>query len=53
MKFYEIRNKLTNEFAAVAATNFKAACESKGWKPKDCRCIWKAKVENAADPADY
>lgn len=39
---FGIRNVKTWETAEVYAKNFKAACESRGWKVKDCRCIWRS-----------
>ena len=53
MYFYEIRNTKTQETAQVTAKNFATACRSIGWKPYDCRCVWKADPENAADPSQY
>ena len=46
MYFYEIKNRRTQETAETTAPNFQKACQQVGWKPKDCRCIWKASPEN-------
>jgi hypothetical protein len=53
MFYYEIRNVKTQETAQATAKNFTTACHSLGWKPYDCRCVWKANPENAGDPAQY
>lgn len=53
MFYYEIRNTKTQKTAQVIAKNFATACRSLGWKPYDCRCVWKAAPENAADPSQY
>jgi hypothetical protein len=46
MKFYEIRNEKTQETAEVMAKNFVEACRQKGWKPCQCRCVWKCQVDD-------
>ena len=46
MYFYEIKNTKTQATAETTAKNFQTACRNLGWKPKDCRCIWKASSEN-------
>ena len=53
MFYYEIRNTKTQEIAQVTAKNFTIACRSLGWKPYNCRCVWKADPENAADSSQY
>lgn len=53
MFFYEIRNTKTQKTAQVTAKNFATACRSLGWKPYECRCVWKASAENACNPANY
>lgn len=53
MYFYEIRNTKTQETAQVTSKNFATACRSIGWRPYDCKCVWKANAENACDPANY
>jgi hypothetical protein len=45
MKFYEIKNTKTQKTAEATAKNFAAACQAIGWKPKDCRCVWRASLE--------
>lgn len=45
MKFYEIKNTKTQEAAETTAKSFAEACKSIGWKPKDCRCVWRASIE--------
>jgi hypothetical protein len=47
MKFYEIRNTKTQENGRGIAKNFAEICKSKGWRPQDCRLIWKADVSAA------
>ena len=47
MYFYEIRNTKTQENGRGIAKNFAEICKSKGWRPQDCRCVWKAGVEAA------
>ena len=47
MHFYEIKNTKTQEHGRGIAKNFAEICKSKGWKPQDCKCIWKAGVEAA------
>ena len=44
--FYEIKNTKTQETTENIASNFATACQGAGWKPQDCKCIWKASVEN-------
>ena len=44
--FYEIKNTKTQETTENIAPNFATACQGAGWRPQDCKCIWKAKVEN-------
>ena len=46
MKFYEIRNTKTQQSCGVTAKDFSSACKSLGWKPHDCRCVWKSTLEN-------
>lgn len=46
MYFFEIKNKKTQETAEAIANNFATACKRLGWKPYQCRCIWKADLEN-------
>ena len=53
MFYYEIRNVKTQETAQATAKNFTTACRSLGWKPYECRCVWKANPENAGDPSQY
>ena len=53
MYFYEIRNRKTQENAQLIAKDFTTACRHLGWKPQECRCVWKANPENACDPANY
>jgi hypothetical protein len=53
MFYYEIRNTKTQETAQATAKNFATACRSLGWKPYECRCVWKANPENAGDPSQY
>ena len=45
--FYEIRNTKTQENGRGIAKSFTEICKSKGWKPKDCKLIWRAGVEAA------
>ena len=47
MSFYEIKNTKTQETFETTARNFAAACYQKGWKPQECRCVWKASTEAA------
>jgi hypothetical protein len=49
MKFYEIKNVKTQETAQVTASSFANACKAQGWKPYQCKCIWKATPENGYD----
>ena len=44
--FYEIKNTKTQENSYTVAENFATACQHAGWRPQDCKCIWKASVEN-------
>lgn len=53
MKYYEIKNKKTNETAQQIATTFAKACDQAGWRVKDCRCVWTASAENAGDAENY
>lgn len=53
MNYYEIKNTKTQETAQATAKNFATACEAQGWKPQHCRCVWKAKVENACNQVNY
>ena len=53
MFYYEIRNTKTQETAQAIAKNFTTACRSLGWKPYECRCVWKANPENAGDLSQY
>lgn len=46
MFFFEIRNVKTQQTAEVASKNFATACQSIGWKARECRCVWKSSVEN-------
>ena len=46
MNFYEIKNTKTQEAYETTAKNFATACKQSGWRPQDCRCVWKASVEN-------
>lgn len=40
MKYYEILNKKTLEKAQGYAKNMQAMCDSLGWRPQDCKCIY-------------
>ena len=53
MKYYEIKNRKTQETAQTTAKNFATACKANGWKPQDCKCIWAADPKNAGAPANY
>ena len=53
MKYYEIKNKKTNETAQTTAKNFGEACKMAGWRVKDCHCVWSASAENAGDAENY
>ena len=44
--FYEIKNTKTQETIESIAPNFATACQGVGWRSQDCKCIWKASVEN-------
>ena len=46
MYFYEIKNTNTQETCEITAKDFATACKQRGWKPQNCRCIWKASTEN-------
>lgn len=46
MFFFEIRNVKTQQAAEATAKNFATACQSIGWKPRECRCVWRSSVEN-------
>lgn len=46
MYFYEIKNIKTQATAETIAKNFQTACRALGWRPQDCKCIWKASPEN-------
>lgn len=46
MYFYEIKNTKTQATAEATAKNFQIACRNLGWRTKDCKCIWKASLEN-------
>lgn len=45
MFYYEIRNRKTQSTAEATAKNFQTACKALGWKPRDCRCVWKASTD--------
>ena len=47
MHFYEIRNTKTQENGRGIAKNFAKICKSKGWRPQDCKCVWKASIDAA------
>ncbi len=47
MYFYEIKNVKTNEQGRGIAKTFADICKAHGWKPQNCRCIWKAEPEAA------
>lgn len=47
MHFYEIRNTKTQENGRGIAKNFTEICKVHGWRPQDCRCVWKASVDAA------
>ena len=53
MNYYEIKNIKTQETAQTTAKNFSTACKEQGWKPSNCRCIWKARTENTCDQSNY
>jgi hypothetical protein len=40
MKYYEFLNKKTLEKAQGYEKNMQAMCESLGWRPQDCKCIY-------------
>ena len=44
MYFYEIRNTKTQENGRGIAKSYTEICKAKGWRPQDCRVIWKASV---------
>ena len=53
LKFYEIRNRKTQQMVQVYGVNFMAACRLVGWKPQDCKCVWAANAANGCDPSNY
>lgn len=46
MYFYEIKNTKTQAHGQATAKNFSEACKSLGWRPNQCKCIWRADPEN-------
>ena len=42
--YYEIKNTRTQETAEVYGHSYQEACISKGWQPKNCRCIYRTEV---------
>lgn len=47
MYFYEIKNMKTQECGKGIAKNFAEVCKAYGWKPYNCKCIWKSSPEGA------
>lgn len=47
LHFYEIRNTKTQESAHGIAHSFSEICKANGWKPYECRLVWKASTEAA------
>ena len=44
MYYYEILNRETLEKAQGQAKSMRAMCESLGWRPQDCKCIYRARL---------
>ena len=42
MYYFEILNRETMEKAQGQAKSMRAMCESLGWRPQDCKCIYRA-----------
>ena len=53
MFYYEIKDTKTGKQFQATAKNFQQACEINGHKVRDCKCIWKANIENAPKKEDY
>lgn len=47
MNFYEIKNTKTQKCVKGVAKNFTEICKTLGWKPQDCKCIFKGSIEAA------
>jgi hypothetical protein len=45
MFYFEIKNNRTGECANTTASNMTQACAKMGWKPWDCKCVYRAKEE--------
>ena len=45
--FYEIMNTATCEQAQGIAHTFGELCKRMGWKPQDCKVIWKGSPDAA------
>ena len=45
MYYYEIRNTKTQATAEANGHSFQEACATLGWKPWNCRCVYRAEVE--------
>lgn len=43
MYYFEIKNKKTQEQATATAKGMAQACAILGWKPQDCKCVYKVK----------
>ena len=53
LNYYEIKNRITGEAGETFARTFSQACRSLGWKPQECKCIWKSEPDYAGDPENY
>ena len=40
---FEIRNTKTGECAAATGKGMQQACDSLGWKVRECKCVYRAK----------
>ena len=45
MYYFEILNRETLEKAQGQASSMRAMCENLGWRPQDCKCIYRAPIE--------
>ena len=43
--YFEIRNIKTGECATATGKGMQQACDSLGWKVRECRCVHKVAME--------
>lgn len=53
MSYYEIKHRKTQTNFQATAKNYTEACATHGYKPQECKLIWRTDAKNACDTNNY